>query len=399
MHGRLTWIAVGVVGACYSPRPTQDCEVICSAAGGDRCPDGFACGASGLCSAGGNACQGDLGDAACFGTGIARPCVPAVPPGPLMLSGIIDTDRDARCIHVDQPVQGPTLCVIAGEQIVVSGPVHAVGTRPLVLVASETITVNFMLDARTLRTEAVTGAGASSCPTPTGLGEGGVGAGGAGGSFQESGGAGGAAGGVPATMPATPVAFPDHVRGGCPGGAGGDGTSAVLGRPGAGGGALYLIANDEIDVQAVIAANGAGGFLEQVGADAFGARPGGGGGGGGSGGLIVLEARTITLGSAARLVAVGGGGSGGGGDQSSGFAGGDSDPAGTPITAPGGEGGMANGGNGGTGSPMTSMAGGPGGNGALAGGGGGGGGGPGYIKLLCSTCPPIGAFIIPPRTP
>ena len=237
MRGWLTWIAAGVAGACYSPRATEDCQVLCSAADGDRCPDGFLCGASGLCSAGGNACLGDRSDGGrCFGAGIAKLCLPPLPPGSLTLSGAINTDTDARCFYVDQPVQGARLCVISGEQIVVNGTVHAVGTRPLVLVASEVIAVNAPLEARSVHTEAVTGAGAGSCQTPEGFGEGGTGAGGAGGSFQGTGGGGGSAEGVSETPTAARLAFPDHVRGGCPGGAGGSGTSSLMGRPGAGGG-------------------------------------------------------------------------------------------------------------------------------------------------------------------
>ncbi len=402
MRGWLTWIAVAVVGACYSPRPNGNCEVLCSAAGGDGCPAGLTCGTSGLCSVGGHACPGDQdagldGPEICFGTDIARPCVPAVPPGSLMLSGVIHTDTDARCVRVDQPAQGPSLCVIAGEQIVVGGPVDAIGARPLVLVASKTITVSAMLDARSIRGEVTTGAGASSCPTPSGLSEGGMGAGGAGGSFQGSGGAGGKCNSVPGTTPAAPVAFPDHVRGGCPGGGGGEGTGSMLSKPGAGGGALYLIANDRIDVQSVISANGAGGFLEPP---DFGARPGAGGGGGGSGGLIVLEAPVITLGGAARLLAVGGGGSGGGGILMS-KAGGDPDPTGSPfgsITAAGGAGGADNGGTGGDGSSMTSRDGAAGMDGTIEGGGG-GGGGSGFIKLICTTCSTGSALVVPPATP
>jgi hypothetical protein len=392
MRGWLLWIAAGLVGACYSPRPTADCQVICSAAEGDDCPDGFACGASGMCSASGNACPGDPGGPQiCFGEegSIAKPCVPTVPPGEVTLSDPINTDTDPRCVAVGQLAGQPKLCVIAGEQIVIGKPVHAVGSRPLVLAATETITVTAMLDARSVRGAALTGAGAIPCPAPLAGGEAGVGAGGAGGSFSGTGGAGGAGSGVAVTMPEEPIPFPDHVRGGCPGGIGGAGSSAP-GNPGAGGGALYLIAKRQIDVQAVIAANGAG---------ALSARAGGGGGGGGSGGLIVLEAPTITFSGEARLLAMGGGGSGGGGVQDS-QAGGDSNPDASPpfssLTAPGGLGGTPNGGRGGEGSSMTSLNGEIGLDGVIEGGGGGGGGSAGFIMLRCKMCSTSGALIIPP---
>jgi hypothetical protein len=403
MRGWSTWLAASLLGACYSPRASRDCEVLCNTVTGDLCPDGLTCGTSGLCSAGGNACTGDMPDrpGICFGSGIARPCVPTVPPGTVTLSGPLDTNTDPLCVPDDQPVTGPQLCVIAGERITFFGPVHATGARPLVLVASKSINVNFMLDARSIRGATDAGAGAVSCPTPAGGEEGGISSGGAGGSFQSRGGDGGLANGV-ATTPADPaVAFPDHVRGGCPGGAGGPGTSSVPNKPGAGGGALYLIANERIDVQSVIAANGAGALLE---APDVGARAGGGGGGGGSGGLIVLESPLIMFGSEARLLALGGGGAGGGGGLASGAskAGGDPDPtAMSPgsISAVGGDAGQPDGGRGGDGSSTSSSAGSPGLPGTMAAGGGGGGGGAGFIKLHCTMCPTGSTIIIPPPSP
>lgn len=403
MRGWSTWLAALLLGACYAPRATRDCEVICNTAAGDLCPDDLTCGTSGLCSAGGNACTGDLPDVPgiCFGTGIARPCVPAVPEGTITLSGPLDTSTDSRCVPVNQPGTGPTLCVIAGERIALSGSVHATGARPLVLVASKTIAVNFMLDARSIRGATEPGAGAISCPTPAGGEEGGLSSGGAGGSFQSRGGDGGLANGLPTTLADPAVAFPDHVRGGCAGGAGGAGTSNMPNKPGAGGGALYLIANERIDVQGVIAANGAGALLE--GPD-LGARPGGGGGGGGSGGLIVLDSPLIMFSSEARLLALGGAGAGGGGGLASGTskAGGDPDPtamAAGSITAVGGDAGQPDGGRGGNGSSSSSIAGAPGLDGMMAGGGGGGGGGAGFIKLLCTMCATGSTLIIPPLTP
>lgn len=397
MRGWLTWIAAGAVGACYAPRSPGDCEVICGAASDGRCPDGFTCGTSGLCSISGAACAGDRGNGSCFGTGIAKPCVPAVPRGSLQVSGMLDTDTDAACVVVDQPVPGPPLCVIASERIAITGPVRAVGARPLVLVASEAISVDFPLEAGSHRAEAATGAGAAPCPSGVALSEGGIGAGGAGGSFHGSGGTGAAATGVPATMPLARAAFPDHVRGGCNGGAGASGTS-LAGNPGAGGGALYLIAGQRIDVQSVISADGAGAYLEPP---EVGARAGGGGGGGGSGGLIVLDAPVIALGGTARLIAVGGAGAGGGGTAPS-QAGADPDPAAPfpiPITAVGGAGGLPDGGKGGSGSSPASIDGADGVDGTMEGGGGGGGGGAGFIQLRCTTCPPPGAVIVPPATP
>jgi len=401
MRGWLPWIAAGAAGACYSPRATSDCQVICNEAAGDRCPDGFACGPSGLCSAGGAACPGDRNDAGeiCFGAGIARPCVAAVPPGTLTLSGDLDTDRDARCVDVAQPAGGPRLCVIAGEQIAITGPVHAFGARPLVLVASGTIAVHIPLDASSRRGEPA-GAGAGSCRLPDGRSADAMGSGGAGGSFQGLGGTGGTSSSVGERTPPEPaLSFPAHVRGGCSGGRGGEGTSSTLHRPGAGGGALYLIANGALDVQSVIAANGAGALHMQP---DIGSVLMGGGGGGGSGGLLVLEAPVITLGSAARLLAIGGAGAGGGGSMEMGKAGGDPDPTAmlpVDIAARGGPGGPPEGGNGGDGSSLASLAGGAAADSGTMGGAGGGGGAAGFIKLICATCPDDTVPIIPPRTP
>lgn len=296
LRGCLPWIAAGVVGACYSPRPSGDCEVICSTAAGEGCPDGFACGASGLCSAGGNACAGDRsGPETCFGDGIAKPCVP-VPPGSLMLSGTINTDADPRCTLVDQPARGPQLCVIAGEQLVIGKPVRAVGSRPLVLAASDTLTVSAMLDGRSLRGEPVTGAGASPCPPAIAVGEAAVGAGGAGGSFQGSGG--GGSGGL-IVLEAPAITFSGAARLLALGG-GGAGGGAIQG--GQAGGDPDPFAIPSTDIKAVGGQGGSpsggkggdGSPATPLPASLGGARgvdgtmDGGGGGGGGGAGFIML---------------------------------------------------------------------------------------------------------------
>jgi hypothetical protein len=203
-------------------------------------------------------------------------------------------------------------CVVAGTTITVQseGPtVRATGSKPLVLVASNSITVMSPLDVSSHHTtnpaaNPETGAGAdfTGCPAPaTNPANGG---GGAGGSFNGVGGSGAAAaransaGGAPGVAIATVTAL----RGGCPG-QDGEGAPADLGKGGHGGGAVLLIAGNSINVMAEINASGEGGRT--------GNRNTSGGGGAGAGGMIVLDAHTVT--NSALLLANGGGGGEGSG--------------------------------------------------------------------------------------
>jgi hypothetical protein len=396
------------------------------------CSDSASCGAGGTCEPGLNLCSfpnsgctsgrayGDLGGSnsgqcvgggqpqpdggipdgpmadarLCFGDAPFTVCLAAAPTAPLTLTTAINTDTSNLCVATTSGGMG--FCVVAGTTITVQseGPtVRATGSKPLVLVASNSITVMSPLDVSSHHTtnpaaNPETGAGAdfTGCPAPaTNPANGG---GGAGGSFNGVGGSGAAAaransaGGAPGVAIATVTAL----RGGCPG-QDGEGAPADLGKGGHGGGAVLLIAGNSINVMAEINASGEGGRT--------GNRNTSGGGGAGAGGMIVLDAHTVT--NSALLLANGGGGGEGSGENGAGADG--SDP--TTATAATGGSAIANGGDGGAGSAgIATSTGGPGLPGTvvtnLNGGGGAGGGGAGII--LVPTGVTLGGTLSPLAT-
>lgn len=295
----------------------------------------------------------------------------------------IDTSNPLICT-----VCGP-YCVIAGTTLTVNATLRATGTRPLVLLASNSIIVNQLIDVGSHRLPAESlGAGADPVACLAGAPPG-TNGGGAGGSFAGSGGMGGAAdgpGGVPASA-ATPFA---PLRGGC---RGQDGNGTGKGTGGHGGGAVYLVAGSRIDITGPgINAAGEGG----TGGAVVSGVPSGGGAGG-SGGMIGLDAPTITC--TGLLLASGGGGGQGSGTSATGSTG--LDPTG--VNAAGGGTpamrGSACGGNGGDGSSGLAA-----GAGASAGapvcpgaGAGGGGGGAGIIKAPVTLA--AGTPMSPSATP
>jgi len=312
----------------------------------------------------------------------------------LMLSGMAQYDTTAHALTVGgvaMPFVYQTL-VIGGVEVDVisahtvtlaaSAKLRGIGTRPLAIVASESITAGLGVEIDV----SAGGAGTlATCPNGAAAGMPGTGGagGGGGGGFGADGGDGGPGDGDGAG-PDTPGggqghelgAVPAGLRGGCPGAAGGTGLSAG-GTAGSGGGALYLVAGNRIELASGVAIHAGGGgggggaHIPVVGGDA-------GGGGGGSGGMIVLEALHIT-GTGTTIAANGGGGGGG----SSGIARGDDGTPGTltASAAGGGAGGMnaASGGAGGSGNVPAGQK--PPG-GVPAAGGGGGGGGVGIIRIL-----------------
>jgi hypothetical protein len=332
----------------------------------------------------------------CYGSAPYTICFASPPIGMLTVSTSTPFDTTAgistgtQLTCVTPSIGGAGACVIAAGTITISSSLRAIGTRPLVLVASDTINVPTSIDvgSHRLPTESL---GASADPTSgcnagtppvtaggtSGGGAGGslVGAGGNGGSGS---GAGGGTGGAHGTAPGIGTIL----RGGCPGQ---EGAGAGKGSRGHGGGAVFLIAGKNINVGGTIEAGGEGG------AGATGASSGGGGGG--AGGMIGLDAPIITV--TGTLIANGGGGGEGGNSTTAGNAGAD---AVVTTSAPGGSGSTATGGDGGNGS--AGAAGGSGGSGldggANAGGGGGGGGGAGLIKGPPAS---LGNKVSPAATP
>lgn len=327
----------------------------------------------------------DAFDPNCFGKSPFTICLQELPTDPVMMPSGVNTSStgDPSCESIGgvvRTVTGVEACVIAGTTITVSGPLVGVyGERPLVLVATDSIsvtTMNFDITSRT-RPPASDGPNANppQCATDAaqdgqpGNGGGGGGAGGSFGSRGSNGGTGGngdRAGGV-AAQPATVF---DVLRGGCPGGMGGVGAYPDLAPGGSGGGALYMVARNTISVSGTINASGAGGW------GGVGAR--GGGGGGGSGGMIVLHAATFDIAPGARIFANGGGGGGGAGNSYvDGTRGADARDLDKP--AAGGMAGDVQGTPGGTGAYKAVAAGGV---QSAEQGGGGGGGGVGVIRVL-----------------
>lgn len=329
------------------------------------------------------------------GAGLLSVCLDTLPQEPAVLGGSVDTDAACDQVVVQDDGMGTEVCVIAGTTIDIGTGVEATGSRPLVLVATDRLTIasTGAIDVSSRRLLGTDGAGASvgSCSALSQIGgsRNRGGAGGAGGSFGASGGNGGD--GSTANPPNSPggVALPavllTSVRGGCQGGRGGNGVSQKAGRAGDGGGAVYLIAGAAIEVGGSINASGEAG---RGGGNDTSGNGGSGGGGGGSGGLIGLDAPVVGIASTARLVANGAGGGGGGGTGGGAIDGMNGSQAnvltGTPpFLAPAGLGGTPGGSRGGSGGHRDSVEGGNGDNASFAAGG--GGGSVGYVQVFTTT--------------
>jgi hypothetical protein len=355
----------------------------------------------------------------CYGTAALEICLASAPGGAQSLDrsmSPLDTDSSSLC--------GPTrsggdrYCVIAGTDVTVETKLRATGHKPLVLIATGSITIPMTggIDVgshRTLTPEVGAGADPMDCKSPMAAPatQAGTGGGGAGGSFIGSGGAGGgggggsgATGGRPAAIAVAPMTA---IRGGCQGQAG---AGPSPGTGGHGGGAVFLFAAARIEVNGDVIAGGEGG-----GGGGSGSVDSGGGGGG-AGGLIGLDAPSIHV--VGQLVANGGGGGEGAGAQLAGNSveGKPGDDSTTTPRACGGTGRTLTAGDGCAGSvgpdaqsacpttdclPSTNGSSGQtGGDGDTitgSGGGGGGGGGVGVIHAPASA--ELGAQVSPPATP
>ena len=330
---------------------------------------------------------------ACFGSDPFMICLASAPTTPLTFadSTPIDTTTSNMCVAT---ISGATnYCVIAATTISVDVTLRATGMKPLVLLASDTITVNARIDVGSHRgatPEIGAGANPSACTPGTAPGTGGGGGGGgAGGSFAGLGGNGGLGGNLGAGgVPGGAVTTVTELRGGCPGQDGQGGNDKGI--RGNGGGAVFLIAGTKIDVKATINAAGEG-ALGGVGNVS-------GGGGGGAGGMIGFDAPTIV--GTGLLLATGGGGAEGSDAAQVSMGAPGNDPS-TTAAAVGGTGNTLRGGDGGNGSIAKGTPGGVGGigdsSGGTRGGGGGGGGGAGLIKAPVGAT--LGTMVSPATTP
>jgi hypothetical protein len=383
------------------------CETDSQCGADGTCSDGFCSFPDNACPSGlrygdrsgplSNQCVGGGGDsgtdtppgdnANCFGTGLVVACFSAAPSGDQMLatSVIVNTDTSPQCATL---TNGNNWCVIAAHSITINTgvTVAATGMRPLVLVATESITMSGLIDVASHRGVGIgAGADAPGCnegSPPTGT------SGGAGGSFGGAGGDGAAVGGNAGTAGATII--PTMMRGGCPGQNGSDDTAP--GPRGHGGGGVMLIANNTITIGGIVNASGSGGGGGGNSANA-------GAGGGGSGGLIGLDAPTIMVSGV--VVANGGGGGEASGAVSTGDVG--DDPTNATTPALGGSGGSSFGTDGGNGAYATTLTGD---NAATnctgtcttPSAGGGGGGGAGLIKHYRATSIGGSGTISPPAS-
>ncbi|HEY5927678.1 MAG TPA: hypothetical protein VIV11_38600 [Kofleriaceae bacterium] len=296
-------------------------------------------------------------------------CLGELPTTSPTIPSTINTDTSQLCVPYS--LGGGSYCVIAGVDLVVPS-VRVVGSKPLVLIATATITVNGVVDIASHTTGASGGSGAAldaACnygTGPTGGANPETRAGG-GGSFAGTGGYGGLRNnqirtddsGKPGA--AIPLAPPTTLRGGC---RGQDGNTAPISIGGLGGGAILLAAATSIDVTAAAAINASG-------AGGNGGATLRGGAGGGSGGMIVLDAPMVNV--VGRVFSDGGGGGEGGGMNQPGNDGLESNGM---LPARGGSAGSLGGSDGGNGSYLNVLTGQDGGNeGDDSGGGGGGGAG------------------------
>jgi hypothetical protein len=328
-------------------------------------------GGSDVGTGGGSDAPMPMGDAnMCFGRGLLKICLMALPSQAKTLptTGNYDTGNMANCAQVVTQTGGPDLCVIAGTTVTVTGNFVATGSRALVLIGIDAITV---ADVGTLDVSSKTNGGArkgaaantGTCSTLAhGTNDQGGGGGGAGGSLGTVGGHGGEGDGnnsapptgkAPGAVVGTAQAMPTFLRGGCPGSDGGDGADSNpatnAGGPGGdGGGAVYLIAGNTITIAGNVFASGAGGGARN---DGGGKEQGGGGGG--TGGMIVLDAPAISV--PGHVAANGGGGGGGGSLNQGGKPAGDGSTTSWDTRASAGAGDPNNAGNGGNGASGTTF--------------------------------------------
>jgi hypothetical protein len=380
--------AVGGCAGTRTPCPPRECQVAsgqCEADGGcryDNLDAGTACGAGGVCNLSG----GCVPAWPYIPTNFRLTQIPTLPDAGVVLDcgeTVVDTSGARPTVTnwcTGQPLfgwgvigqdGGPEAMVLSFRDLDVgaAGTLVLRGTRPAIIAAAGRV--------RVLGTVAAE-AGAQACAAQGRGGSPSLGSGGAGGGgFGSPGGAGGdavagALGAAGGGLTGAPTLSP--LRGGCPGGIGGNNGM----RSSTGGGALQVSATGDVTIAGVVAAPGQGGSGGALGA---------GGNGAGSGGAVLLEGLQVVLVGAAAVTANGGAG-GEGGTLLAGNDGADGARA-TATPAPGGQGGNLGAGNGGAGAAggTSASAGGS----SLVASGGGGGGGAGRLRfnaaLGCSLGP------------
>jgi hypothetical protein len=251
---------------------------------------------------------------------------------------VIDTDSD--CTRVVTQTEGaPELCVLRASKIEIKkgSTVRVSGSRALALLAVRSLIIEGTLSVSAARATP----GPGSMRTGSGAGRTGVGrlpggtpaqqlselpanAGGGGGGHATRGAAGGTAPGQCGPMVACSMpgdggdAYGNDVLvplvGGAPGGR--NSASEFSSRrtdPGGGGGAVELVACEELELgeEAIVEAGGGGGAGGGPGQMQSVSDTPGAGAGGGSGGAILIQTRVLRVHAGALLVANGGGGGGG----------------------------------------------------------------------------------------
>jgi hypothetical protein len=210
--------ALFALSACYAPSVSGGAP--CDLAR-DNCPMGQTCQAVGSGSfcmadgspkvdAGADAIASDGGT--CLGGKLLGSiCLSPPPASPVSFTtATINTASvgGGNCSEIRAQTGGPSLCIIVGTTITVPAgiTVRATGPNPLVLIATQSITVNGGLDVSSRAGEVAVGAGARTAVDCAAVGIDGLpgrlvnntnyygGGGGAGGSFGGLGGAGGAGG-------------------------------------------------------------------------------------------------------------------------------------------------------------------------------------------------------------
>lgn len=371
-----------LVAGCYSPTPPT----------GAPCPTGV-CPRPLVCSPVTMTCEDTPGDPTvdapadpdastadgCYGAGMVTVCPddPITGQDQVLINATttLDTSTSMQCeaYHLPSGAADNSFCVVAAKTITINGRLDVRGTRPLVLLGTNAIDIDGILDVASHRTgTAGPGSNHAACVVAAATSR----QGGPGGSFGTGGGDGGGSGLAGPAIAAPEAAMPSTLRGGC---AGSSGAGTTGGGGGRGGGAVALI-SQSIQIVGTVNASGAagsGGGLDS------------GGGGGGSGGMIVLDAPTVTV--SGRVFANGGGAGEGGGGANPGNAG--ADPGSPTAPASGGGGGAGGGGDGGFGAAGTVE--GEDGSSDTASGGG-GGGGHGVIRVFPSQN--LGGTISPAAT-